>query len=226
MVSRVARRRIAAAGALAALLAASGAARAEPAVGDAGGAMPGFVRVGAAAPLDPGLAVSALAGYGHRGAVVADGDNHHRAAIDLAASLRPLSWLAVAARFSGRYDRHTGTGLGEDSGWVGDPRLAARAVTALGGGAWLAGQLGLWLPGRDAPSLDPAAATVDASALVTWLAPGGRLAIGGLVGFRVDRSAASVERPEQLSPSDRMALGVSDSNAALMGTGRERFTKM
>lgn len=218
IVSRGARQRIAAA--VTGLLAAAGPARAEPApVGDAGGALPGFVRVGAAAPLDPGLAVAALAGYGHRGAVIADEDNHHRAAIDLAASLSPLSWLAVAARFSGRYDRHTGTGLGQDSGWVGDPRVAARAVTPVGAGVWLAGQVGLWLPGRDAPSLEPSAATVDMSGLVTWVAPGGRLALGGLVGFRVDRSAESVDRPEELSPSDRMALGVSDSNAVLVGAG-------
>jgi len=205
----------------AAMLAAPATARAqaEQPVGDTGGALPGFVRVGAAVPLDTGLVVSALAGYGHRGAVVADDDNHHRTAVDLATSFRPLPWLALAARFSGRYDRHTGTGAGQDSGWVGDPRLAARAVTPLGGGVWLAAHAGLWMPGRDAPSLDPSAATADLVGLVSWLAPGGGLALGAQAGFRYDRSAESVDQPGELSPSDRMALGVSESNAALLGLG-------
>src|SRR5262245_726114 len=92
-----------------------GSAQAETqALGEPSGALPGLVRVGAAFPLDPGLVVSGLAGYGHRGAVVADGDNHHRAAIDVASSFRPLDWLGFAVRFSGRYDRHTGTGSGSD----------------------------------------------------------------------------------------------------------------
>jgi hypothetical protein len=195
--------------------AATGRAEGEQPIGDAGGALPGFVRVGAAVPADTGLVVAALAGYGYRGAVVADSDNHHRAAVDLATSFRPLAWLSFAARFSGRYDRHTGTGSGIDSGWVGDPRVAARAAAPLGGGLWLGAQLGLWMPGRDAPSLDPSATTADLVGLVTWSRPG--LAVGAQLGFRYDRSAESVDSPELLSPSDRIALGVSEANAVLVG---------
>jgi hypothetical protein len=201
------------------LFAPAGQAQVDQTVGDASGALPGFVRVGAAAPVDTGLAVAALAGYGYRGQVVAERDGHHRAAVDLATSFRPLTWLAFAARFSGRYDRHTRTGTGDDSGWVGDPRLAARAATGLGGGLWLAAQVGVWMPGRDAPSLDPSASTADLVGLASWSAPGGRLVVGAQVGFRYDRSAESVDDPDLLSPSDRMALGVSESNAVLVGVG-------
>jgi len=204
----------------AALLAAAQPARAEEQrAGDTGGALPGFVRVGAASPFDTGLVVAGLAGYGYRGAMVADSDDHHRAAIDVATSFRPLDWLAIAARFSGRYDRHTDTGEADDSGWVGDPRLAVRATLPVGGALWLAAHAGLWVPGRDAPSLDPGAATVDLLGIASWAAPGGRFLLGAQAGFRLDRSAESVDRPQELSPSDRMALGVSDSNAALFGAG-------
>lgn len=208
------------------LLAAAGAAlilprssRAEQPAGDTGMALPGFVRVGAAGPFDTGFVLSGMAGYGYRGAVLADSDQHHRAAIDVATSYRPLDWLAVAARFSGRYDRHTDTGAGDDSGWIGDPRLAARASAPLGGGLWLAAQAGLWMPGRDAPSLEPGAATVDLLGLASWAPAGGRFSLGLQGGFRFDRSAEAIERPDQLSPSDRMALGVSESDAVLFGAG-------
>ncbi len=208
------------------LLAAAGAAlllprsiRADQAAGDTGVALPGFVRVATAGPFDTGFVLSGMAGYGYRGAVVADSDRHHRAAVDVAASYRPLDWLAIAARFSGRYDRHTDTGAGKDSGWIGDPRLAARASAPVGGGLWLAAQAGLWVPGRDAPSLEPGASTVDLLGLASWAPAGGKLSIGLQGGFRFDRSAEAIDRPDQLSPSDRMALGVSESDAVLLGAG-------
>ena len=194
---------------------------ADQTAGDTSVALPGFVRVAAAGRFDTGLVLSGMAGYGYRGAVVADSDRHHRAAVDVAASYRPLDWLAVAARFSGRYDLHTSTdtGDGDDSGWVGDPRLAARATAPLGGGLWLAAQAGLWMPGRDAPSLEPGASTVDLLGLASWAPTGGKLSLGLQGGFRFDRSAEAIERPDQLSPSDRMALGVSESDAVLLGAG-------
>jgi hypothetical protein len=211
------------AGVAAALAQSPGAgAQPEQAVGDTGGAMPGFVRVGAAGPFDTGLVLAGLAGYGYRGAAIADRDRHHRAALDVASSFRPLPWLAVAARFSGRYDRHTdtGTGSGGDSGWVGDPRVAARATAPIGGGGlWLAAHAGLWIPGRDVPSLDPGASTVDLIGLVSWSPPAARFSLGIQGGFRFDQSARSVDQPDQLSPSDRMALGVSESDAVLLGAG-------
>ncbi|HUS66953.1 MAG TPA: carboxypeptidase regulatory-like domain-containing protein [Kofleriaceae bacterium] len=188
-------------------------------VGDAGGALPGLVRVGAATEHDGGLVLTALTGYGFRGATIADEDRHHRAALDLGASYRPLPWLAVSARFSGRYDRHTATGAGKDGGWVGDPRLAARAAFPLSPALTVGGHLGLWIPGEDAPSATPSATTVDAIGLVSWRAPSGRLVLVGQAGYRLDNSAESAPDAALLSPSDRMALGVSDFDALLVGAG-------
>jgi hypothetical protein len=42
---------------------------------------------------------------------------------------------------------------------------------------------------------------------------------GSQLGFRYDRSAESVSNPDRLSRADRMSLGVSDTNAVLLGAG-------
>ncbi|HKE16956.1 MAG TPA: carboxypeptidase-like regulatory domain-containing protein [Kofleriaceae bacterium] len=205
-------------------LAVSRPAVAQQPAGDSTGALPGFVRVGAAGPFDTGFVLSGLAGYGYRGAVVAESDRHHRAAFDVATSFRPRNWLAIAARYSGRYDRHTGTGTGDEGEWVGDPRLAVRASAPLGSELWLAAQAGLWVPGREGSSLEPDAASVDLIGLATWAPPASRFSLGVEGGFRLDRSAEAIDRPEELSASDRMSLEVSESDAILMGAGASMRT--
>ena len=191
----------------------------DQALGEAPGALPGLVRVGAGGPMDTGLVLSALAGYGYLGGVLDDNDSHQRAAMDLAASWRPIRWLAIAARFTGRYDRHRGAPEGADESWVGDPRLTLRAALPSAGSLGLAVQLGAWMPGEEMPSLAPAATTVDALALATLAPGGGALALSAQAGGRIDRSAESAPDAGRLSASDRMALGVSESSAVLLGAG-------
>src|SRR5690606_26611817 len=144
---------------------------------------------------------------------------HHRGAMDLAASVRPARWLAIAARFSGRYDRHTGAGGEADSGWVGDPRLALRAVLPSAGPLSFGAHLGVWMPGAEAPSIEPSATTVDALGLATWAPAQSPLSLTAQLGYRHDRSAESAPDADLLSPADRMALGVSQSSALLAGAG-------
>jgi hypothetical protein len=185
--------------------------------GDAGGALPGLVRVGTAGPLARGFVITGLTGYGYLGPVLAADDVHHRGALDLAVSFRPIAWLAIAGRFNGRYDRHRSEPEGKDGGWVGDPRLAVRAGLPLDGPLGLAAHIGVWMPGAEAPSLEPSATTVDALALATYSS--GAISFGVQGGFRYDRSAESAPDADLLSPADRMALGVSESHAALVGIG-------
>jgi hypothetical protein len=206
---------------LGALAIAPAAARADDQVaGDAIHALPGLIRVGAAGPMDRGLALSAVAGYGYLGSVLAESDAHHRTGVDLAASYRPLRWLALAGRFTGRYDRHTDTPGGTDSGWVGDPRLAVRVAGPRPiGPLSFAAQVSMWMPGSNAPSLQPSATTVDALGMATWVPGRGALVLTSQVGFRYDRSARSAPDADRLSEADRMALGVSEANAILVGAG-------
>lgn len=185
--------------------------------GEGAGALPGLVRVNTAGPLDRGLVVTGLAGYGYLGQVLEADDSHQRGALDLAVSFRPIAWFAVAGRFSGRYDRHDTAPDGKDGGWVGDPRLALRAGLPPMGPLAVAVQVAAWFPGADAPSVEFDATTVDSLAIATWQS--GAFALTGQAGFRYDKSARSAPDADLLSPSDRMALGVSESHAALVGAG-------
>ena len=62
----------------------------------------------------------------------------------------------MVLRLDGRYDQHVIPGQPADTGLVGDPRLYLRVDCALGPSLALGARAGVWLPGRNAPSLDPA----------------------------------------------------------------------
>jgi hypothetical protein len=140
---------------------------------------------------------------------------------------RPLPWLAFGLAFDGRYDRHVVPGQAADSGLVGDPRAFVRFDRGLGEAVRVGARLGLWLPGGDAPSLSLAAATPELLAALTYQVAGVPLWLTANAGYRLDRSAHSVEDAARLSPSDRLALGVSAFDQALLGVsatyGRETW---
>jgi hypothetical protein len=135
-------------------------------------------------------------------------------------SLRLVEWLGLAVRLDGRYDKHTSVpGGGSDDGWVGDPRLLARAASKVSDSLGLGAQLTLWAPGSDAPSLVPSATSIDIIGMASYVPAEGAMTVSGNLGFRLDQSAESVDNPELLSAADRLALGASDSNALLLGIG-------
>jgi hypothetical protein len=163
--------------------------------------------------LDCPLALGAGAGYGYTGAVLEQGDAHHRLLGALAAEWSALPTLVLGLRLEGRYDRHL-LAQQTDDGWSGEPRLSARWQQGGPTTRWgLA--LGVNLPGGQAPSVDFGAVGGDLSALGTRAL--GALELTGKLGYRLDRSANAVPRAEGLSPADRVGLGVNAFDALLVG---------
>ncbi|CAN5892346.1 hypothetical protein BH11MYX3_BH11MYX3_12360 [soil metagenome] len=76
------------------------------------------------------------------------------------------------------------------------------------------GQVGIWVPGKDAPSVAGSAISVDARGLLSLNAGPGLLSFSA--GFRLDNSAKSAD-PTKLSVEDRVSLGVSEFHAIIAG---------
>ena len=174
-------------------------------------------RVLTAGPTPTGLTLLSSAGYGYTESVLGTGDAHHRLAGALAVDGRPLSWLGLALRLDGRYDAHVVPGRATDSGLVGDPRVYARVDRGWSGGLSLGTRAGLWLPGRNAPSVDVGALSPELVGLASYAPPSGPLALSANLGYRLDRSAHSAPDAAQLGAGDRLALEVSAFDEVVAG---------
>jgi hypothetical protein len=188
-------------------------------VGETASALPGIVRIsvpGKFERLGPGLATAA--GYGFTESVVADSDKSHRVFGSVAASYRATEWFALGVRFDGRYDWHTGVPGGNGGGAVGDPGLLFQAGTTSKDVAFGA-EARIGFPGGKAPSLQFSAVSPELSALLSYTPASVPLVLASRVGFRIDRSAETVPAPDRQIIADRISLGVSDTNALLLGAG-------
>ena len=182
------------------------------------GAMPGGLNVPSASTLPKGaVEVSALQGYGFRKGLLGDSSHGNerlaRASLDLAVAFAPIPILTVGLSLDGRYDKHYGLAA-QDDGYVGDPHVLVRVAKPFGN-VKLGGQLNVWVPGKDAPSIAGSAISVDVRGLATLSAGPGELSFD--VGFRFDNSANSIDHPEMLSVQDQVSLGVSKFNAVVAG---------
>jgi len=179
------------------------------------GAMPGGLHAPSAETLPKGaIQLSTLSGIGRRTGLLGPEHKFNRAIGDIAFAYGVLDFLSIGLSLDGRYDRHWGLAPQGDDGYVGDPHLIVRAGKSTGS-LIIGGQLGVWVPGKDAPSIAGSAISVDARVLVTLPAGPGLLSFSG--GFRLDNSVKSVDDPMKLSLQDRVSLGVSDYNAAFGG---------
>lgn len=179
------------------------------------GALPGGLGAPSAVTLPKGMvSVATLGGFGWRSGLLADNHRFGRGIGNLAAAFAPHELVTIALALDGRYDKHFGIAPTGDDGYVGDPRILVRAAKA-SGNLRFGGQLGLWVPGKDAPSIAGSAISFDARGLVSLNAGPGLLSFSA--GIRVDNSAKSVENPANLSVQDRVSLGVSEFNAVVAG---------
>jgi hypothetical protein len=178
------------------------------------GALPGGLHVASAETLPSGAAeLGLLSGFGYRKGLLSTDHTFDRATGDAAFAYAPTGNLAIALSLDGRYDRHQGTKTTDD-GLVGVPHLLAR-FAAPSGRLMFGGQLGIWIPGKNFPSIAPSATSVDARALLSIDAGFGLITANA--GFRYDNSAKSVDQPSDLTAADQVSLGVSSFSAALAG---------
>ncbi|MDX2089643.1 MAG: carboxypeptidase regulatory-like domain-containing protein [Kofleriaceae bacterium] len=177
-------------------------------------AMPGGLHAPSAETLTKGVVeVATYGGFGTRSKLLGADSKFSRGLGSLAVAFAPTKLLTVALSLDGYFDKHD-DGSNQD-GFVGNPNLILRVAKPVGN-LRVGGQLGIWIPGGDAPSVKLGATTVDARALLSLKAGSGLLTFSG--GFRLDNSFASVATPIQdLAPQDRVSLGVSEFNAALAG---------
>ena len=186
-------------------------------LGDTSGAMPGVERVGLPGVESPRLSLAATGSYGYTESQDGQDGANHRVAGGLAIGGAPLPWLEGALRLDGRYDKHPDDDEGSDDGMVGEPRLTLRAGNRAGKVVYGADAT-VWVIGGDAPSIAWDATTVDLKALFGY-APQDGPTIGVNVGWRLDQSANSEDEPANLRVGDRTGIGLSDSDALLLGLG-------
>ncbi len=180
------------------------------------GAMPGGLHAPNATTLPKGtVAVATLGGWGYRSDLLGPDHSFFRYVGTLAVAFAPLAELTLGLSLDGRADQHYGL-EGQDDGYVGDPRLVVRYGKPVGRNTF-GGQLTLWAPGRDAPSIAGSAISVDAKALASLAVGPGTLGVSA--GFRLDNSFGSVDPAffATLSVQDKVSLGVSDYHAATAG---------
>lgn len=175
------------------------------------GALPGGLHAPAADTLPKGMfAFSALGGFGWRSGLVGEDHRLHRGVGGLGLAFAPIAALSIALELDGRYDHHVGVTPEGDDNYVGDPRLIVRLAKATGA-AKFGGQLAVWMPGKDAPSVAVEAISVEARALAQVRVGAGSLSFSA--GFRFDNSASSVDDPMQYRAHERVSLGVSEHHA-------------
>jgi hypothetical protein len=192
-------------------------------VGETASGLPGIGRVAVASPRAPHLALTLGGGYGLTEAQSGESGSHHRLSGAIGAAVQPLRFFAAALTLDGRYDMHPDDVLGSSSSAVGEPRLIVRGAEAFGPKLALGAQLGLWIPGGEAPSLVPKASTLDARLLATY-APTPHLALAFNGGYRIDQSGHAIDTPKRLRQGDRIALQLSDFDAIVLGVGAsQRF---
>ena len=177
------------------------------------GSMPGGLTAPSALTLSAGtFSVGVLGGYGFRNTLLSADHEMTRGIGDLAFGFAITDLLSVALSFDGRYDKHTGVAPAGDDGYVGDPHLLVRAGRRFGK-ITAGGQLDVWVPGKDAPSVAVSATSVGARGLLSLAAGPGIASFSA--GFRFDNSEKSVADPAKLSVEDRVSLGVSEFHALL-----------
>ncbi len=188
-------------------------------IGTAQNGMCGLVTLGAPLCAPMVLTLAATTGYGYTESLGSVPGGHHRLIGIVGAGFAPLPWLSVGLALDGRIDIHPEDSLGKNTTATGNPRISARGGQVLPKGFTIGGEATLWFPGNNAPSFEIRATTLDLKTLLSWAPRKQPYVLLTNVGFRIDSSGNSSPDLERTRPGDRIALGISDSHAFLLGVG-------
>jgi len=183
-------------------------AQAEPEL-PASDALPGIYRVGVAQAAP--AAIAGTLGYGFTEAQNAADGAHHRLSLRAAGAIPIVNWLSIGALVDGRYDQHP-----DDNGGVVDSAVQARAGTALGNWQLGGGIVGR-LPGAENAETMARSGSLEGQALLSTRI--GRVRVASLAGYRLNRGGNAGSDAAHLSSGDRLALGLSEFDALLLGLG-------
>ncbi len=154
-------------------------------------------------------------GYAHTEAVLGANDSHERIFSDVSGALTLVPWFQVAVQLTGRYDMHSST-AGSDKGFAGSTALTTRHAFALTPDLALAGQARFLFPAANAITRGFEGITSELGGLLSYAAwKGGE--VGGLLGYRIDRTEHALSDPNALSAADRLAAEVSAFNSVMVG---------
>lgn len=191
-----------------------------PTVGDATDALPGLHRVPVAGTGEARLSVAGSLGYGLTEAQPSENGEHHRVVGGLAVAGAPLPWLELGVDSLLRHDVHPDDGMGTDDGTVFEVTANARGGVMLQDRWAVGGALAFHLPGADEVGDAFANPALEARALAAFTPPEGPLVVAAAAGFRADFTGGLAPAPPQtFRLGDRIASGLSDSHAVLVGIG-------
>lgn len=189
----------------------------EASLGDSPDALPGLVRVGVPGWKGPRASASVHALYGFTEPQNEEESPHHRIGTAAALGVAPWSFAAIGLRADFRHDIHGEDPLGGDSGSVLDVTPMLRLGGKLESDVHLGVEGRLRLPGATdgssgvSPELD-ARALAAYSGVPTWL-------FALMAGYRLGHGGNLAEESSSMRRGDRVALGISEFDALLLGLG-------
>ncbi len=187
-------------------------------VGDTTDALPGVHRIGVSGSKGPRASTSLNFLYGFTEAQNESSDSHQRLGASWAIAIAPWSFAALGLRTDSRHDIHGSDDDGSDSGSVLDLTPHLRLGTVVGPGVHLGVEGRAKLAGATVGESGGPDPEIDARALLAYSgAQSWVFAAHG--GYKVGHGGSIVEESANMRDGDRVALGISEFDAILMGLG-------
>jgi hypothetical protein len=186
-------------------------------VGDTPFALPGIQRVPVLIEPTPQLKAALDLGYGLTESQHSEGA-HHRVLGSIGVGWVPVTGLELGVLEGIRYDRHPDDGMGVDTGTIGQTQIVGRYGWRATQSVHLGADLGATFPGSEHLGDSLKSPAVDLRAIASWVPPNG-VRFSGFAGYRIDRTSGVGANADYYRQGDRLALGLSEFNAALLGIG-------